>query len=86
MDDQRAPGMVLLHQHVVKDVEGGGFCFINVPAAHMLALDLGDATMTDTFNIDEGPWQTRSSTHRKLRWPKSGHKTIRRKKKQEFQA
>ncbi|QPL46610.1 hypothetical protein IT895_01985 [Halomonas sp. A40-4] len=54
MDDQRAPGVVLLHQHVVKDVEGGGFNFINVPAAHMLALDLDDATILRTADIDNG--------------------------------
>ena len=54
MDDQRAPGMVLLHQHITKDVEDGGFSFINVPAAHMLALDLDDATITKMFSVDEG--------------------------------
>jgi hypothetical protein len=53
MDDQRAPGMVLLHQHVVKDFEDGGFSFINVPAAHMLALDLDDATITRMTDIDD---------------------------------
>lgn len=52
MDDQRAPGMVLLHDHLVKDVEGGGFSFINVPAAHMLALDLDDPTITFMTGID----------------------------------
>ncbi|PCF96916.1 hypothetical protein [Vreelandella nigrificans] len=54
MDDQRAPGMVLLHHHISKDFEEGGFSFINVPAAHMLALDLDDATITRMANIDEG--------------------------------
>ena len=54
MDDQRAPGMVLLHQHITKDVEDGGFSFINVPAAHMLALDLDDATITKMLSVDEG--------------------------------
>jgi hypothetical protein len=54
MDDQRAPGMVLLHQHITKDVDGGGFSFINVPAAHMLALDLDDATITKMLSVDEG--------------------------------
>lgn len=54
MDDQRAPGMVLLHQHTTKDFEDGGFSFIDVPAAHMLALDLDDATITKMLDIDEG--------------------------------
>ncbi|MEA2119787.1 hypothetical protein [Halovibrio sp. HP20-50] len=53
MDDQRAPGMVLLHQHVVKDFDNGGFSFINVPAAHMLALDLDDTTITRMVAIDD---------------------------------
>lgn len=54
MDDQRAPGMVLLHQHITKDIEDGGFSFINVPAAHMLALDLDDSTITKMLSVDEG--------------------------------
>jgi len=53
MDDQRAPGMVLLHQHIAKDFEDGGFSFINVPATHMLALDLDDATITRMVAIDD---------------------------------
>ena len=54
MDGQRAPGMVLLHQHITKDIDDGGFSFINVPAAHMLALDLDDSTITKMLSVDEG--------------------------------
>lgn len=42
-DGESAPGGVVLHHHIVP---AGGFCFINVPAAHMLALDLDDSTIT----------------------------------------
>ncbi|AQU83446.1 MULTISPECIES: hypothetical protein [unclassified Halomonas] len=53
MDDLPTPGLVLLHQHIAKDYEDGGFSFINVPAAHMLALDLDDATITQVFKLNE---------------------------------
>ncbi|MGP5309617.1 hypothetical protein [Vreelandella alkaliphila] len=34
---------VTLHQHIAP---AGGFCFIDVPAAHLFALDLDDSTIT----------------------------------------
>lgn len=51
LDGEATPDSVLLHQHIVP---AGGFCFIVVPAAHMLALDLKDATITRFSKIDGG--------------------------------
>ncbi|MBR2515592.1 MAG: hypothetical protein IKE45_16570 [Halomonas sp.] len=42
-DGESAPGGVVLHHHIVA---AGGFFFINVPAEHMLALNLDDSTIT----------------------------------------
>ncbi|MFJ5538181.1 hypothetical protein E0L35_23975 [Halomonas sp. ATBC28] len=41
----------MLHQHIVP---AGGFCFIAVPAAHLLALDLEDTTIIRFSKIDGG--------------------------------
>ncbi|WP_447043563.1 hypothetical protein [Vreelandella sp. H-I2] len=51
LDGEATLDNVLLHQHIVP---AGGFCFIAVPAAHMLALDLEDATITRFSKIDGG--------------------------------
>lgn len=50
-DGVTAPGSVLLHHHVAT---GGGLFFINVPAEHMLALNLDDSTITQLSSIDQG--------------------------------
>ncbi|WP_030074687.1 hypothetical protein [Halomonas alkaliantarctica] len=49
-DGESAPGGVVLHHHIVS---AGGFFFINVPAAHMLALNLDDSTITRVSVHDE---------------------------------
>lgn len=49
-DGESAPGGVVLHHHIVS---AGGFYFINVPAVHMLALDLDDSTITRVSVHDE---------------------------------
>lgn len=51
LDGESIPGGVVLHHHIVT---AGGFLFIDVPAAHMLALDLDDATITRMTDIDHG--------------------------------
>jgi hypothetical protein len=51
LDGESVPSGVVLHHHIVT---AGGFFFIDVPAAHMLALDLDDATITRITDIDHG--------------------------------
>lgn len=51
LDGESVPGCVVLHHHIVT---AAGFFFIDVPAAHMLALDLDDATITRMSDIDHG--------------------------------
>lgn len=50
-DGIAAPGNVVLHHHVVPQ---GGWYFINVPAEHMLALNLDDSTITRFSVHDDG--------------------------------
>lgn len=51
LDGESIPGGVVLHHHIVP---AGGFCFINVPAAHMLVLDLDDSTISRFSIHDDG--------------------------------
>jgi len=51
LDGESISGGVVLHHHIVT---AGGFFFIDVPAAHMLALDLDDATITRITDTDHG--------------------------------
>lgn len=51
LDGEATSDNVLLHQHIGP---AGGFCFIAVPAAHMLALDFEDATITRFSKLSGG--------------------------------
>lgn len=51
LDGESIPGGVVLHHHIVT---AGGFFFIDVPAAHMLTLDLDDSTIISLSNTDHG--------------------------------
>ncbi|HDZ48793.1 hypothetical protein LCGC14_0074400 [marine sediment metagenome] len=51
LDGESIPGGVVLHHHIVT---AGGFFFIDVPVAHMLALDLDDSTIIRLSDTDHG--------------------------------
>lgn len=50
-DGESVSDGVILHHHIAT---AGGFFFINVPAAHMLALDLDDSTILRMSEHDHG--------------------------------
>lgn len=51
LDGEATPDGVLLHHH---NATHGGFYFLSVPAAHLLVLDLDDATLTRVGTITPG--------------------------------
>ncbi|AZM94743.1 hypothetical protein [Vreelandella venusta] len=51
LDGDNTPDNVTLHQHIAP---AGGFCFIDVPAAHLFALDLDDRTIIRVSVLNNG--------------------------------